>query len=387
MRHSKIILFFLALTFLLPCYACGQTTGGTFFMGEDVLHPSGFVLTVNEFDRRPFQTGLGGQGRQDEVFVNMTLVNTGVRTFRIDPLVDFELELHNSFPATVDQEGKATKSQFNVFPSTQSRINLYFKVDSDQQVSPVLKFKLEDSVVSIICDPAFDKLYQRAEEGSLQSDEVVQLGRQLIGAGRFSAAEKIVRPALERDPGNSQLLLQMAAIEDAACNRENAAHYLQMINPGSITSEAEAFSVAKMAVSMGFYPLAIAVLEPFAAVDRLENSQKLLLARAYYYEDRLFESEQLLTPLLSAGMADQNAFFTMGNLYDKKNDLTRAIEYWEKAVEIDSSYAEAQFNLGVGYFKMKKLDKARECWERVRTLRPDSETLQAAEEALKATEY
>lgn len=356
-------------------------------MGEDVLHPSGFVLTVNDFNRRPFQTGLGGQGRQDEVFINITIVNTGVQTFKVDPLADFELELYNSFPAAIDQEGKATKASFNVFPSTQSRIDLYFKIDGEQRVTPVLKFKLDDSVVSIICDPAFEKLYQRAEEGTLQIDEVVQIGQQLIDAGRFSAAEKVVRPSLDRDPANSQLLLQLAAIEDANYNRENAAYYLQMINPASITSEAESFAVAKMAMSLGFYSLAIAVLEPYSMVDRLETPQKLMLARAYYYENRLNESEQLLSPLVLSGNADQNALFTMGNLYDKKNDLTKAIEYWEKAVEIDSSYAEAQFNLGVGYFKMKKLDKARECWERVRTLRPDSETFQAAEEALKATEY
>ncbi|HPW59254.1 MAG TPA: tetratricopeptide repeat protein, partial [Candidatus Rifleibacterium sp.] len=90
---------------------------------------------------------------------------------------------------------------------------------------------------------------------------------------------------------------------------------------------------------------------------------------------------------LAAGTSEHIAFFTMGNLYDKKNELDKAIEYWEKAVEIEPNYAEAQYNLGVGYFKLKKLDKARECWERVRLLRPDSETLLAAEEALKATEY
>ncbi|HNX74289.1 MAG TPA: tetratricopeptide repeat protein [Candidatus Rifleibacterium sp.] len=386
MRCLKLL--FLLTTLLVLCVgAHAGVPVSNFFMGEDVLHPSGFVLTVNECKRQPFQSGLGGQSRQDEVFINLTMVNTGVKTFNIDPLKDFELELLNSFPATLDQEGRAAKVPFNVFPSTQSRIDLYFKIDSEQKVTPVLIFKLEDSSVGIICDPELEKLFQKAQESQLNTDEAIVAGQALIDAGRFSSAEKIVRPACDRDPENTRLLMQMASIEDANYNRESAAAYLQRINPANITTHNEAFAVAKMAVSQGFYPLAIAVLEPFMSTNRLENSQKLLLARAYYYENRLTESEQLLAPLLSAGIDDQNAWFTMGNLYDKKNELEKAVEHWEKAVTIDPDYAEAQFNLGVGYFKLKKLDKARECWERVRLLKPASDTLQAAEEALKATEY
>ncbi len=384
----QFIKIFLILVLIMPAFAAsGEIAGGIFFMGEDVLHPAGFILTVNEFVRRPYQSGLGGQSKQDEICINLTMVNTGVKTFSIDPLKDFQVELLNVFPALQDQEGKAAKTPFNVFPSTQSRIDLYFKVESEQQVTPSLIFKLEDSAVKIICDTALGKLLQKSEESTLPTEEATMLGQALLDANRFSEAGKVVRPALEREPADTRLLMQMASVEDASYNRENTAFYLQQINPGNIASQNEAFAVSKMAVKLGFYPLAIAVLEPFASTGRLENPQKLLLARAYYYEDRLVESEQLLTPLLTSGAADQYAWFTMGNLYDKKNDLEKAIESWEKAVEVDPDYAEAQFNLGVGYFKMKRLDKARECWERVRVIRPDSETLQAAEEALKATEY
>lgn len=356
-------------------------------MGEDVLHPTGFVLTVNEFNRRPYQAGLGGQARLDEVLINLTMVNTGVQTFNIDPSKDFELELLNTFPASADQEGRATRTAFNVFPTTQSRIDLYFKVDAEQTVVPVLKFRLNESMVKIICDPELEKLLQSSEESVLSAEQATKLGQVLINAGRYSAAEKIVRGSLEREPGNNQLLMQMASIEDANYNRENAASYLQQINPGNITSQPEAIAIARMAVNLGFYSLAIAVLEPFALTSRLETPQKLLLARAYYYENKLSACEQILEPIINSGSADQTAFFTMGNLFDKKSDLPKAIEYWEKAIEIEPAYAEAQFNLGVGYFKLKKIDKARECWERVLLLRPDSETMQAAEEALKATEF
>lgn len=386
-RTKLLVSVLLTACLLIALVASGEEIGGVFFMGEDVLHPTGFVLTVNEFNRRPFQSGLGGQGRLDEVYINLTMLNSGVRTFNIDPLKDFELELLNTFPATIDQEAKATKASFNVFPSTQSRIDLYFKIDSEQKVTPSLKFRLDDSVVKIICDPELEKLLKKSEEAVLATEQAIKVGNALIGAGRYSVAAKIVQSSLERDPTSTQLLMQMASIEDANYNRSSAASYLQQINPGNISTQEEAVSVARMAVACGFYSLAIAVLEPFSTNNRLSNEQKLTLARAYYYENKLQECEQILETIISAGTADHIAYFTMGNLFDKKSDLAKAIEYWEKAIEIEPAYAEAQFNLGVGYFKLQKTEKARECWERVRLLRPDSETLQAAEEALKATEY
>ncbi len=60
-------------------------------MGEDVIHPSGMILTVNEINRSPFQSGLGNQVKQDEIRVNLTLVNTGMNTIRVDPAADFSI--------------------------------------------------------------------------------------------------------------------------------------------------------------------------------------------------------------------------------------------------------------------------------------------------------
>ncbi|MDD2998526.1 MAG: tetratricopeptide repeat protein, partial [Candidatus Riflebacteria bacterium] len=354
-KHKKTLLCFLCLllfVFCCPVFASAKVSGGTFFMGEDVLHPTGFVLTVNDFVRRPFQTGLGGQGRLDEVYINLTLVNTGVKTFSIDPLKDFALELLNSFPPTTDQEGKAAKTSFNVFPSTQSRIDIYFKIDSEQTVTPVLKFCFEDSEVSILCDPELEKLLQKTEDVVLSTEQAVKIGGAFIDAGRYQAAEKIVHSALDRDPANTQLLMQMAGIEDAGYNSENAMFYLRQIKPSTISTQEEAVSIARMAVKLGFYSLAVAVLEPFETVGRLDNSQKILLARAWYYEDNLAACAAILDAIIREGGADEEVYFSYANLYDKQNNTEKAIENWEKAVAIAPDYAEAQFNLGVGYLKL-----------------------------------
>lgn len=368
----------------LPPMAWAQ---GTFIMGEDVLHPSGFVVTVNSCTRNQFKSGLGSQGRLDELWINLTLVNTGLKTFSIDPVRDFAIELKNRFNPVVDSDGRAAKTPFNVFPSTQSRLDLYFKVDSDQQTVPVLIFSLEDSSVQIFCDPDLEKLLQKSEENPLSTEEAVRLGQVLIDGGRFSVADKIVRGAVERDPGNTRLLMQMASIEEANFNRESAAFYLQQINTGSISSSEEAFAVAKLAIAMGFYGLAVAVLEPLESLGRLENEQKIMLAKAYYYENNTAAAEKLIEPVVLSGQADASAYFTYANLFDKQGNTEKAIENWQKAIELSPNYAEAHFNLGVGYFKQQKMDKAREYWEKVLLMRPDSDTLRATEEALKATEY
>lgn len=358
-----------------------------FLMGEDVLHPSGFVVTVNSYSREPLKSGFNSQGRLDEVWINMTLVNTGVKTFRVDPASDFTLELKNHFNSSVDPDGRAVKAPFNVFPSTQSRIDLYFKVDSEQKLVPVLNFNLEDSAVRIFCDPSLEALLQKSNETVLAADEAVKLAQVLIDGGRYSLAEKIVLATNAREPGNTRLLMQLAGIEEANSNSEGAAFYLRQINIGSIAGKEEAFAVAKMAVGLGFYSLAIAMLEPLEAMGRLEAAQKIMLARAYYYENSTEPASRIINALIQAGQADASAYFTYANLFDKEGNMEKAIENWQKAIDLSPNYAEAFYNLGVGYFKIQRNDKARECWEKVLLLRPDSETMRAAEDALKATEF
>lgn len=371
---------------LLTLVVASVTAESTFLMGEDVVHPTGLVLSVNSIQRQPFASGLG-VSRQDEVFVNMTFVNTGARTYRIDPLKDFSLELDNNFQPTLDRELKATRDAFNVFPSTQSRVDLYFKVDSSQKSMPILHFSLEDTGIRILCDPELQKLLQKSNESTLRSDEAVKIGKALVEGMRYSLAESILRRAVAADPTNNQLLMLMASVEDANYNRDNAAHYLRMVNPATIADRAEAVTIAKLAVNLGFYDLAVSVLSPFEMVGRLEPGERLLLARASYYENDLAAAVRILDALIREGSKDSMVYFTYANLFDRQGNIERAIEFWEKAIELTPDHTEAHFNLGVGYYKQQQIDKARSCWQKVLLLKPDSETLRAAEEALRSTDY
>ena len=77
----------------------------------------------------------------------------------------------------------------------------------------------------------------------------------------------------------------------------------------------------------------------------------------------------------------------MGNIYNKSMDYEQAIYYWEKAVEGDPECSEALFNIGVGYYKLGDLNKARNYWYKVLQSNPDSATMSAAEDALRETDY
>jgi protein O-mannosyl-transferase len=60
------------------------------------------------------------------------------------------------------------------------------------------------------------------------------------------------------------------------------------------------------------------------------------------------------------------------NKPDEKELLTKAIFHLERAVTIHKQYVNGYLNLGVCYFKLKDYDKAKEYWEKARTLFPNN---------------
>jgi tetratricopeptide (TPR) repeat protein len=377
-------LLLLAPILLVPGIVSGQAT---FMMGEDVLHPSGLVLTVNEIRRNNFAGGLGGKGKQDEIRLNLTMVNTGVKTYRIDPEKDFFLELGSSYDPQHDPEGRATRLAFNVYPSTQSRVNLYFKVPAEDTQDPILFFKFDDSEVKVYCSSELETLAKRSESQTLSVAEAYRLAQFYVDSGRFSAAKAILEPALQLYPGDNQLLMLMAAVHQGYQDNQSAMECLERVNPAQITTFKDAITLANTAMNLGHYHLAAAVLEPYELINKLEPENRILLARAYYYQDNLDRAERILDGLIRESVQDRMIYFTLGNIKDRQNQLREAIPLWEKAIEVDPDYCEAYFNIGVVYYKQENIQKAREYWQKVLLLRPDSHILRATEDALSATEF
>jgi tetratricopeptide (TPR) repeat protein len=378
---------FLPAILFIAVFLTTSLQGQHFVLGEDVHHPNGLVITVNEINRSTFAGGLGGKGKQDEIRLNLTIVNTGLMTYRIEPQRNFALELSNVFQPYKDPEGKATSQPFNIFPSAQARVNLYFKVPANDDKDPILNFELDDLDLRILCSDRLGDLVSKGDEAQFTVGQAIELSRFYVDSQRYAEAERLIDRALQVEPDNNQLWMLMAAVYEGYGDYYYATDCLNKVNAATISTYTEATEVARQALSLGHYSLVLAVLEPYEAMSRLDDESRIALARAYYYEQEFEPAIRILEELDRKGLQKSIVYFTLGNIYEKTDRIQKAIEYWEKAVAIDPSYAEAYFNIGVGFFKLNNIARAREYWNRVLTLQPDSVILRATQDALDSTEY
>lgn len=383
-NRKKLQYLFILITifYLIPICCFSKNIG---LIGEDLFDESGVVLTVNEYKREAFLGGLRTQGPRDQIHLNVTLVNTGKGNHTINPLEDFFIEINTPFTPSPDSDKTANSEAFQLFPTMQTRINLFFIVDASQTSVPSLFFKINDNMLKVICDTQAEKAVK--DGSSISLEEAIHVARVLLEAEKYDDAKRILLGALIQDSGNPYVLMMLSRVEEAQFEPESAASYLERIQPSRIENAVDAFAFAGMAMKLEYPHIAINILQDFFNKGELNNEQKLLLARAYYSEEMFREAEFVLLPLISSGTADKMAHFTMGNVFNRKGDLNRAIHQWEMAIDIDTEYAEAYFNIGVAYFKKQDVERAREYWRKVLVVNPDSETLRAAEDALKATQF
>jgi Flp pilus assembly protein TadD len=87
--------------------------------------------------------------------------------------------------------------------------------------------------------------------------------------------------------------------------------------------------------------------------------------------------------LLASARDDAKAHLDFGNRVAVQGLWREAIFRWQKATEIDPTYAEAYNNLGVGYEHEGQLDKARKAYETALELEPNNTRIQQNYELFK----
>lgn len=375
---------------LLPISSMAYTkdAGPVFFIGEDIIHPQGVILSVNEISRNSFSGGLGLSGQKEELRLNLTLVNNSSRDLEIIIEDDFALDIgtHHYKPIIDDSNGFVNPT-ITVVGGAQSRLDLLFRVDIKEKGAPELLFDLGSSEIRIVCDKELGKIITEGNVSAYDTDDIAKAAKLLIDAGRLTPAKNLCESVLARNGKDSRFLLLMAKIYNKIEEDEEIAYYLGKIDVTRMSGPDEAEEVAKMAVSIGYSNIALDILMAFDAAGLLNDRQKALKGRAYYYEGKYKEAETTFLGLFNSGFRDSEAFFALGNVYNKMHDNEKAIYYWERALDDDPEYSEALFNIGVGYLNSGDITKARDYWNRVLRSNPDSTTLTAAEEALKGTEY
>lgn len=98
--------------------------------------------------------------------------------------------------------------------------------------------------------------------------------------------------------------------------------------------------------------------------DMLEVANKLYDQEKYERAIKVYSDLLLLT-------SDSDIYVKMGNCFDKISKSQTAIEYWEKAIEVDSMNSNAFINLGNYYFKKEKTEKAISYWIASRQAMPE----------------
>ena len=389
--HFKAFIL-LFLLFLNPVFGGGIgsmpiETGPVFFMGEDIIHPQGIVLCVNEITRKPYTEGLGISNPKEDLNLNLTIVNNGSRDQTISLLRDFSLNLgiHHYLPLG-NEYTRVKEDNVTVGAGTQTRIDLSFRINSGEDDTPELLFRFDNTYVKIICDEQLGKIVSEGSVSFASKDDVAKAAKILVDAGRLTAAKGLCESILTKNPNDSKFLLLMAKIYNTVEEDEQTAFYLRKIDVTKMSGADEAEDAAIMANSIGYSEVAVSILTSFDNAGLLNDDQKALLARSYYYENQLQTAVNILNRLFASGYSKPSAYFTMGNILNKAYDYEQAIYYWEKAVEGDPEHSEALFNIGVGYYKLGNVDKARFYWNKVIGSNPESKTLAAAEEALHGTE-
>ena len=368
-------------------YAINSDSGPVFFIGEDIIHPKGMIIAVNEITKKPYTEGLGNSIQKEDLVLNLTIVNNGSYDQTVRLMDDFSLDMgvHHYKPLE-DEFSRVKVNSINIGAGTQSRIDLTFRITAGEKSAPELIFNFDNNKVKIVCDEQLGKIVSEGSVSFASREDVAKAAKILVDAGRLTAAKGLCESVLIRNPNDCQFLLLMAKIYNTVEDDEQTAFYLKKIDVTKMSGADEAEEAAKMANSVGYSEVAVSILSSFDNAGLLNDDQKSLLARSYYYEDQLQPAINILNRLFASGYSKPKAYFTMGNILNKSRDYEQAVYYWERAVEGDPEYSEALFNIGVGYYKLGNINKARNYWEKVIQSNPDSATMAAAEEALKGTE-
>lgn len=100
-------------------------------------------------------------------------------------------------------------------------------------------------------------------------------------------------------------------------------------------------------------------LSSFAQVPEVLYSE----ANAAYAEQRYERAAELYQSIVDNGLSSFELYYNLGNAYYKLDEVGKSVLYYEKAVRLDPSNEDAQFNLKVANLKVAdRIDPLREAF-------------------------
>jgi tetratricopeptide (TPR) repeat protein len=104
------------------------------------------------------------------------------------------------------------------------------------------------------------------------------------------------------------------------------------------------------------------------------------LANIHYERDELIEAEALYEKAIRLDAECFEAFFNLGNIHHDLSRFAEAVDAYREALAINPTYPEAHFYLAVTLEKTGRSAEARPHWREYRTLAPDGEFVELANE-------
>ena len=109
---------------------------------------------------------------------------------------------------------------------------------------------------------------------------------------------------------------------------------------------------------------------------------KTKMGMTYLATDNPMQGIQMLREVVAEDENNELAIYNLGLLSMQSGQYDKAIDRLEKVAELNPDNMQAQFFLGVSYFEAKKNRKAREQFERIKTMSTDPEILANADNYL-----
>ena len=95
------------------------------------------------------------------------------------------------------------------------------------------------------------------------------------------------------------------------------------------------------------------------------------LAVAHQQLGRPQQAERLLRPVIEIGTNSPHVWFNFGNVLRELGQRQAAIEAFDQAIGLSSTFVSAIYNKGLTHYEDLQLDRAIECYEQVLRLEPD----------------
>jgi tetratricopeptide (TPR) repeat protein len=82
-------------------------------------------------------------------------------------------------------------------------------------------------------------------------------------------------------------------------------------------------------------------------------------------------------------VTNPHTFYNIGTSFFNKGEVNMAVEYYNRAIGLDSNLSDAYYQLGLCHLNLNEKEKAREYFQKFLDLDPDSAKATSAKDMLK----